>query len=419
MKDYEFDNVPLTDRRSLINITVVWTGFVFIVASMMAGGALAVGLTIKEIILVVIIGNTILSILAALTAIIASRTGLSFALLTRYSFGSTGSRISTTFVPIVNVGWYAIQTAILGHTIALVFNLGFVGESFIMISCGLMMGITAWIGYKALSWLSFVSIPAVIFLAISTSIKAIEGVGGLENLLNILPVSSLSLMSGISIVLGTWIFSSVTCIADVMRFAKSERDAVFSAIIGLILGNSLLVILGAITFISAGESDLSAVLLNMGIVVPAFILMTANIWTTNDNNLYSTGLNLSNTFHLEKKYSVALGALIGAALTIFRPYQIDILIGWLIFLSKIVPPLAGVIFADYYISNKMKYLPLKDAKNTIPKWNIISWIAWCIGFLSAMCIPIGFAPLNGLFIALCVYTILISIKSVRSRLILW
>ena len=49
---------------------------------------------------------------------IASKTGLTFALLTKYSFGEKGSRVASMFVPVVNIGWYTIQAATYGHFIA-------------------------------------------------------------------------------------------------------------------------------------------------------------------------------------------------------------------------------------------------------------------------------------------------------------
>lgn len=127
-KDYELEAVPTDQRKSFWSITMVWIGFVFVIASMMAGGGLSVGLNFKDIIFVTIGGNIFLSVIAILTAVMASRTGLTFGLLTRYSFGNKGSRIASLFVPIVNIGWYTIQSATYGHLIAVIFNLSPLGE---------------------------------------------------------------------------------------------------------------------------------------------------------------------------------------------------------------------------------------------------------------------------------------------------
>ena len=86
---------------------------------MMAGGTLAVGLSFKRGHLRhAPIGNVFLCLIAVAVSVIASKTGLTFALLTRYSFGVTGSKVASIFVPIVNIGWYTIQAATYGHFVA-------------------------------------------------------------------------------------------------------------------------------------------------------------------------------------------------------------------------------------------------------------------------------------------------------------
>ena len=120
--EYSREPVPLGARKSCFSLTIVWTGFVFLVTSMMAGGGLAAGLTFNELLLAMILGNIFLCIIAGLVSVIAYKTGLTFALLTRYSFGQEGSRIASLFVPIVNLGWYTIQAALYGHFIAQVFQ---------------------------------------------------------------------------------------------------------------------------------------------------------------------------------------------------------------------------------------------------------------------------------------------------------
>lgn len=126
--EYSREPVPLAARKSCFSLTIVWTGFVFLVTSMMAGGGLAAGLTFNELLLAMVLGNIFLCVIAGLVSVIAYKTGLTFALLTRYSFGQEGSRIASLFVPIVNLGWYTIQAALYGHFIAQVFNLSYIGE---------------------------------------------------------------------------------------------------------------------------------------------------------------------------------------------------------------------------------------------------------------------------------------------------
>ena len=81
-----------------------------------------------------------------------------------------------------------------------------------------------------------------------------------------------------------------------MRYARSTKEAVASALTGLLFGNILMIVCGAIATIAMNDYDLTNVLLGFGLVIPALILMTTNIFTTNVANLYSTSLNLANSF---------------------------------------------------------------------------------------------------------------------------
>ena len=94
-KEYSLSTVPKEERKSYASLTIIWMGFVFVVTSMMAGGGLAEGLDFKHILLATFIGNIFLCLIAGSVSYIACKTGLTFALMTRYSFGEKGSRIAS------------------------------------------------------------------------------------------------------------------------------------------------------------------------------------------------------------------------------------------------------------------------------------------------------------------------------------
>lgn len=282
-QDTEFAlcTVPENERKSYFSLTIVWTGFVFVITSMMAGGGLSAGLNFKGIVLAVILGNVFLSLIAVAVSYIASKTGLTFALLTKYSFGEKSSRVASMFVPVVNIGWYTIQAATYGHFIAQAFNWNVTVELFCMAVSAVIMGIFSMKGYKAISILGYIAIPAIVFLSLATSIRAV-GMVGVDGILGYVPTDSISIGSGITIVIGTWILSTATCIADIMRYAKS---AIAATLTGLLGGNIFMILCGTLTSIAVGDSDLTNVLLSMGLLIPCLILMTTNIFTTNASNL--------------------------------------------------------------------------------------------------------------------------------------
>lgn len=406
--EFSLSAVPESERKSYFSLTIVWTGFVFVITSMMAGGGLSAGLDFKMILVAIIVGNIFLSAIAILVSIIASKTGLTFALMTRYSFGEKGSRIASMFVPIVNIGWYTIQAATYGHFIAQAFNLGDIAELFCMAISAIVMGIFAMKGIKAISILGYIAIPAIIFLSLATSIRAV-GMIGFDGLWNYTPEGHITLSSGITVVIGTWILSTSTCIADIMRYAKSTKEAIAATLTGLLGGNIFMILCGTITSVAVGDSDLTNVLLSMGLLVPCLILMTTNIFTTNASNLYSTSLNLSNAFHMDRQKIIVVLLAISALATLCRPYQVDFLFTFLDLLGTIVPPLPGIILADYFIIHKGSYKDLDHVK--FSQFNAISWITWGIALAGVYLIPFGLPALKGLVIGGVLYPILMKVTN--------
>lgn len=417
--DYEKSAVPVNARKSFLSITIVWLGFVFVITSMMTGGGLASGLAFNDILLCVIIGNIFLSLIAIAIANMASKTGLSFALITRYTFGNKGSKLATLFVPIVNIGRYTIQAATYGNFISNVLNIKDVGELIILFSSAVVMGIFAFSGIKAITILGYVAIPAIIFLSLGTAMKSIS-IAGWNSIINYSPTENLSIVNGITIVIGTWILSTATCIADTMRFAKNSKQAMLSATIGLLGGNILLILCGAIAGIGMQNSDLTQVLLSLGLVIPSLILMTTNIFTTNAANLYSSSLNLANSFRTDRKKIITVVLIFSGLLCLTRPYNISVLFAFLNVLGVIVPPLAGIILANYYVINKRIYPDLDNDK--IKDWDVVPWISWAISLVivkllenialgeSAVNGTFGLPALNGIFLGFLIYILIAKLQ---------
>ena len=383
--DYEFSAVPQDKRKSYFSLTIVWTGYVFVITSMMIGGGLAAGLNFLDIILVTILGNVFLGVIATLVSIISSKHGLSFALITKYSFGTNGSRIASFFVPAVNLGWYIIQAATYGHFLALIFGFGDVGEAICMVLSAIAMCIFAFCGMRSITILGYGSIPAIVFLSLATAIRAGQIAGGWEGLMAFVPSAPITIGAGVTAVIGTWILSASTCIADIMRYARSTKEAVASALTGLLLGNSLMVICGAVAAIAVNDSDLTNVLLTMGLLIPSIILMTTNIFTTNAANLYSNSLNFSNSFHMERKKMIVIILVIAAALTLFKPYKIDFLFSFLDTLGNVVPPLPGILIADYFIVKKQVFPSLETYE--FRKWNPAAFLTWAVALALSFVLP--------------------------------
>ena len=161
---------------------------------------------------------------------------------------------------------------------------------------------------------------------------------------------------------------------------------------------------GAIAGIAMNDGDLINVLLSFGLVFPSLLLLTTNIFTTNGANLYSTSLNLANSFKLNRNIMLAVLIAISALATMTQPYKIDSLFVFLSTLGIIVPPLCGIILADFYLVHRGKYIDYNKA--TFKKWNLVPWITWAIALVCVKFIPFGLASLNGIVIGALLYALI-------------
>ena len=94
---------------------------------------------------------------------------------------------------------------------------------------------------------------------------------------------------------------------------------------------------GAVSSIFVGGNDIFEVMVRLNLFYLAVLVLGLNIWTTNDNALYTAGLGLANIFHQRKKPMVLLSGIIGTVASVWLYYNFC---GWLNILNCTLPPVA-------------------------------------------------------------------------------
>ena len=72
-------------------------------------------------------------------------------------------------------------------------------------------------------------------------------------------------------------------------------------VIAFFLGNTLMFCFGAVGGAFTGKDDIFYVMIAQGLAIPALVVLGANIWTTNNNALYTGGLAISNVSGVRMK----------------------------------------------------------------------------------------------------------------------
>ncbi|MBO3446300.1 MULTISPECIES: cytosine permease [Clostridia] len=399
--DYSLEAIPSNSKKGFIPMLVVMLGFTFFSASMLAGGNLGTSLRMDQFITAVIIGNTILCVYTGLLAYMAGDTGLSTHLLARYSFGEKGSYLVSFLVSATQVGWFGVGVAMFAIPVSKVTG---IDVGILVLVSGILMTATAFFGMKSLTILSMIAVPSIAILGSISAGKAIGDVGGMTGLLAIEPTGTMTMSAALASVVGTFI-SGGTLTADFTRFSKSKKIAVSTTVIAFLIGNSLMLAFGAIGAMVTGQSDIAEVMFMQGLIIPAIIILGLNIWTTNDNALYGSGLGFSNITKQPKNRMVIINGIVGTLLAMFLYNNF---MGWLNLLNSFIPATGAIIIADYFILNKAKYVDFKIAK--FKNLNINAIVAWVAGVIGAYAIP-GITPLNSVLTAIVTYVALSKINT--------
>lgn len=305
--NYSQGPVPLAARKGVVPLTFVMLGLTFFSASMWTGGTLGTGLSYNDFFLAVLFGNLLLGIYTAFLGYIGAKTGLSTHLLARYSFGIKGSWLPSMLLGGTQVGWFGVGVAMFAIPVSKATG---IDVNILIAVSGLLMTLTIFFGISALTILSIIAVPAIVILGSYSVWLAVDGVGGLDHLKSIVPQTPLNFSSALALVVGSFI-SAGTLTADFVRFGRNAKGAVLVAMVAFFLGNSLMFIFGAAGAAAVGQADISDVMIAQGLLLPAIVVLGLNIWTTNDNALYASGLGFANITGLSSRTLSVVNGIIG------------------------------------------------------------------------------------------------------------
>ncbi|MCB1173100.1 MAG: cytosine permease [Leptospiraceae bacterium] len=405
-QDYPLQAVPREKRRSAVSLYFVLTGFTFFTATMFGGGLIGVAFPFwPDLTLIIIGGNLLLGAYAAVLAWIAGHSGLNTVQMARYAFGQQGSSIVDLVLSVTQIGWYAWGCAAVALFLKERFHLDENVYTVLVIVLGLAFCWTAWIGYRGLEILSLVAVPLMVVLIAFSLYSGWQQAGGLDGLLAIPAVKSMSIGSAVTIVFGTFV-SGATQVTNWARFAPRASTAVWATLVAFFLGNGLMIFTGAMGALVYGQADLVQVLILQGLLGWGVIMLFLNIWTTQDNTIYNFSVAGCTLLRSNRRRLITLGgAVIGTILALCGIY--DVLPGFLTTLSVVIPPVGGILMADYLIVRKRRY---PDGQVQSPlAWNFKAITALLVGALSSailVWLDAGLPPVAGIVNAFVCFAVL-------------
>ncbi|MDH0759188.1 MULTISPECIES: cytosine permease [Pseudomonas] len=321
----------------------------------------------------------VLGVLAALTALAGVRSRLSTYMVLQFSFGQHGAKLLNLIMAITLLGFYAATVDIFGSTIssALESALGMVTPAWGHSLWGsILMTLMAIFGLRGLDRLSVCSVPLMgLFLlytlylglerAVPGQLVGFEGGGD-------------SLALAISSTIGMVVLTPVL-MPDFTRYARTDADALIT-ILGMVIGFPFVLIVGGLLSISSGQAEIMAIMAVLGVLLPALIVMVFSTWITNTANLYSATLTLATITRTPSWKLTVGGSVLATALALggFMNHFLD----FILTLSIVIPPLASIYLADFFIVNRQQYAV--EQLDQLPafgwpaltSWALASLVAW-------------------------------------------
>src|SRR6202022_2099098 len=379
---FRSDLAPVTAERrhwGTYNYAALWVSMsVNILTYMLAASLIQGGMSWKQAVATVFLGNTIVLIPMLLNSHPGAQYGIPFPVLARASFGVLGANFAAVLRALVACGWFGIQTWIGGEAIntlitTLAPSWGRVPHStaicflaFWLINLAVVLK-----GIEYIRFLQGISAPvllAVGFLLLAWAYKAAGGFGPMLSAPSrfvSFPDFLKFLIPALNATVGFWATVSLN-IPDFTRFARNQRSQMIGqalalpttmtlySLVGVLVTSATVVIYGSaiwdpVQLLSRFHSPFAVV-----ISLIAILLATLNV--NIGANVVSPANDFSNLW--PRKISFKTGGVITCFMGVaIMPWKLlssyrTFIFGWLGGYAAFLGPVAGIMICDYYIIRK-------------------------------------------------------------------
>lgn len=367
LEDFSLESVPLSNRKTWLNLAVIWIGVAVVMSAIFRGMMVGIGLgKISSVVISYLLGEIILILVMGLTGYIGAKTGFSTPLIANFSFGRIGAIIISFSIALSLIGWFGVQAAFFARTVQFYFGTNFPLPLFSFI-CGIFMMIPAIFGIRGLSALSWAASPFMIIIFLWGIIKVGFHFLPSETLMSLAinhqpDPYPLTIGAAASIVAGGFIVGATTS-ADIFRYARPRWTDIFSAATLAMVVSAFLHLVGSVLAMNTGiyHERLPEIIIGnqyLGLGFIGFLVLLLAQWTTNDSNIYSSVLALNNIFRTKRWIITIVAGVFAslfAALGILERLEL-----FLVILTVSIGPIGGIFICDYYLLKRLKKYNFKE-----------------------------------------------------------
>jgi|GEM_PF-4764391 cytosine permease len=437
-EEYTLDRVPPNVGLSYVGIAAILFVWAVQPATLIGGGIIGANVPIIAAIIGILLGDLFLGIISIPIGYMGQRVRYATGMILRYIMGHVGSIVPSILEASVMLGWATFCWWIWSNAIGVLVANGILGLAptdpawgsifntwyvIGLILATVLATLAMYKGLQGFQWISYVGTPALLILMFYITYKVVANVGGWSALVAMPPPAAaaggvaMGVTFAMVIAIGSWI-NGTTVMSDFTRMAKTKWGGLFGPFPALVIGESLVLILAAVSTAGyasvLGENAYNtlfvAMTLGRGVTIVTAVLFILMLFTTNPTTTYSSSLQWSNVFKTRYWIPFILMNIASAVLAAIIQFTVGAMAAMIFFLNTIatfLPALGGTMIAEYWIVRRGKF---PDTPwECIRKFNIPAYIAWLIGtgvnwYSTAN--NIGAPGVNGFLAALVVYSIL-------------
>lgn len=408
--DYATGTVPLNQRRGFYATSAVWVGWCISLSAFLTGGTIGAGNNWKMGLLAVFAGNALLMVIGGLCGMCGFRSGRSTYALFEAMFGSKGSVFASVVRGISAMSFIGVLLNSFANTlIALIPAFPFWLAVAIF---GVLILLTSINGFKGLEVLSKIAAPLLWVLLALCLFMTIKNYG-IQGIVSYTPEQPLDFITSMGAAVATWV-AGAGMAADLTRYSKKASHVWGGSLIGYILGSGIFEAVAVITAIGVGNGNLVIVMSQLGLLIPAVLILAAALWTTTDNNIYSASLAFTNAAHIMglniPKWVFCIASDVIALAVAFMGLASKFS-SWLSFTGSLCGPLAGMMVAHYLVFNN------KKNKVFVPKnFRLSGWLTWIISFIGSQMTSSAIPTVTAIIMGFVVYVVLYYILDIKMNI---
>jgi cytosine permease len=408
--DYSTTRIPVDKRDPMWKVLMVQIGGFVALSQFMLGAELGYGMSFRNAVLSTVLGSVILQFIGFGLGLAGQREGLPTSLLSKWSgFGTVGSAIVGLTFAISLIGWFGIQNSVFAQGIVSLLP-GHANFQLIATITGLIVTFSVIFGFEGLSWTTNISVPAFVIVMAIATYNMLKG-HTLTGLITMAaPGTAMTLSAGITMVTGNFIVGAII-MPDITRRTKKGIDVFWVSVVGTLVGELGVNVIGILMAHAIGTPNIMPIIYQLTGVLGIALVVLSTV-KVNDLNLYSASLDVVNffkqVFHIDlnRAFVTIVAGCLGTFLSVIG--VIDKFSMFLSTLGAIFPPVASIMFVDYWVlkrsrtildtSRAARKLPTKT--ETFPLVTIVAWVGSVIlGYV----IKWGIQSLNVLVFSAVIY----------------